>query len=151
MVDTGHKLSFDLLSHFKEADSLKQICSSTRSVFSWSDEISEFGKHDRPSLLFNFIKKVLHEDKCQYLFKIMWEGNASLATRENIGRTVVRSLLKAIKILHICREDPERRDLPVVHENRQMIIEVVRTLFGILTDRQFQQKWNRFLEYLELL
>ena len=81
----------------------------------------------------------------------MWEGNASLATRENIGRTVVRSLLKAIKILHICREDPERRDLPVVHENRQMVIEVVRILFGILTDRQFQQKWNRFLEYLELL
>ena len=32
-----------------------------------------------------------------------------------------------------------------------MVTEVMRTLFGILPDRQFQQKWNRFLEYLELL
>ena len=75
-METGHKLSFDLLSHFKEADTTKAICSSLRSVFSWSDSIEKFGRDESPSLLFNFIKKVLHEDKCEYLFKIMYDSTS---------------------------------------------------------------------------
>ena len=51
MLTTGHKLSFDLLSHFREVESMKKICSSVRSVFSWSDPAELFGKEDKPSLL----------------------------------------------------------------------------------------------------
>mmetsp|Transcript_15532 Transcript_15532/g.21044 ORF Transcript_15532/g.21044 Transcript_15532/m.21044 type:complete len:115 (+) Transcript_15532:1354-1698(+) len=114
MLDSGHKLSFDLLSHFKEGDSIRSICSSVRSIFSWSDHISEFGKSDKPSLLFNFIKSVLHEDKCEYFFKLLWDSTATKDVRDHIGRTIVRVILKAIKIVHVCREDPERKDLPIV-------------------------------------
>lgn len=43
LYNTAFKLSFDLLAHFKEIDSLKSICSSLRSVFSWSDTVEHFG------------------------------------------------------------------------------------------------------------
>jgi len=138
MVETGHKLSFDLLSHFKEVDSIKSICSTVRSVFSWSDPVSKFGTSEKPSLLFNFIKTVLHDDKCEYFFKIMWDGNASKDVREHIGRTVSRALLKAIKIVLKCREDPDRRALPIVNELYAMLINIHRILFDVLKNRQFQ-------------
>jgi len=32
-----------------------------------------------------------------------------------------------------------------------MLVEIVRALFDILFDRQFQQKWSRLLEYFEFL
>ena len=44
LYESGYKLSFDLLTHFKELDSIKSICSSLRSVFSWSDTVENFGK-----------------------------------------------------------------------------------------------------------
>lgn len=78
----GQKASLDLLSHFKDTESLKSICSSLRSIFSWSDKISTFGKTEQPSLILEFIKKVLHEDKCEYLNKIMWDSQALKDVRE---------------------------------------------------------------------
>ena len=112
----GHKLSFDLLSHFKDVDSTKSICSSLRSVFSWSDPVKEFGLCERPSLLHSFIKKVLHEDQCSYFFKIMYDSHSSSTVRDSIGRTVCRVITKGIKLVVTSREDPARKDLPIVSE-----------------------------------
>ena len=79
-----------------------------RSVFSWSDPIKKFGTTDEPSLLLWFIKEVLHTDSCEYLFRIMYDSAASKDVRKHIGRTVARALGKAIKIISLCKEDPER-------------------------------------------
>lgn len=101
IFDTSHKLSFDLLTHFKEIDSIKSICSSLRSVFSWSDPVDTFAFDDggHNSLLVRFLKEVLHADKCEYLFKIMYDSSALKDSRDQIGRTVARVLIKAIKIV----------------------------------------------------
>ena len=138
MIDSGHKLCFDLLSHYKDVESIKSSSSTVRNVFSWSDTIERFGIDEQPSILFNFIKTVLHDDKCEYFFKIMWDGNASKDVREYIGRTVSRALLKGIKIAHKCREDPERRTLPIVNELHAMLIDIHRIFFDVLKNRQFQ-------------
>lgn len=83
LYETGYKLSFDLLTHFKDLDSMKSICSSVRSVFSWSDPIETFGiDPEKPSLIVKFIKDVLHEDKCEYLFKIMYDSTALKDVRD---------------------------------------------------------------------
>ena len=137
MYETSHKLSFDLLSHYKDCEAMKDICSSLRSVFSWSDPISKFGTLEEPSLIFDFIKTVLFDDKCEYFFKIMWEGNAAKKVRESIGKTVVRALHKGIKIVSRCRMDEERKELPIVADLNRMIVDVVRRLFAVLKNRQF--------------
>ena len=72
---------------------------------------------------------MLHNDKCEYLFKIMWDSTAAKEVREQIGRTVARVLTKAIKIVGLCKEDPERRDLPIVNELEIVSTEVIRILF----------------------
>jgi len=138
-MQSGQKLTFDLLSHASnQVDPMKSICSSVRSVFSFSDPTSEFGTKDHPSLLVNFIKTVLHDDKCEYLFKIMWEGNASREVRDNIGITIEEILSKAIKVLHKCKEDPARKDLPIVGELHTLVVEVMHILIDVLKNRLFQ-------------
>ena len=32
-----------------------------------------------------------------------------------------------------------------------MLVDILRKIFGILKDRQFQQKWNKLKEYFEAL
>jgi len=97
---------------------MKSICSSVRSIFSFSDPVKEFGLTGRPSLLLSFVKDVLHADKCQYFFKLMWDSSASKDTRDSIGRTVARALVKAIKVVGVCKQDALRRDLAIVAELR---------------------------------
>ena len=136
MIDTGHKLSFNLLSHYKENETIRSICSSLRSVFSWSDPSEKFGTTDDPSLLLSFVKDVLHKDSCEYLFKIMYDSVATKEVRASIGRTVARVLSKAIKLVIICREDPERRELPIVMELSTLATEIMKILFGNLKNRR---------------
>ena len=134
LYDTGYKLSFDLLTHFKELDSIKAICSSLRSVFSWSDPAESFGKDtESPSLLVRFLKEALHADKCEYLFKIMYDSSALKDVRDQIGRTVARVLVKAMKLVGICREDPERKDFPIVAELATLSLEIVNNLFAVMS------------------
>ena len=117
---------------------MKSICSSVRSVFSWSDPIETFGKDpENPSLIVKFIKDVLHEDKCEYLFKVMYDSTALKDVRDQCGRTVARVLIKALKIIGICREDPERKDLPIVAELATLVHETLHNLFGVLVQRTF--------------
>ena len=83
LFNTGFKLSFDLLAHFKEIDSLKSICSSLRSVFSWSDPVEHFGlDQSGDSLLINFLQQALNTDKCEYFFKIMYDSTALKDVRD---------------------------------------------------------------------
>ena len=131
---------------------MKSICSSVRSVFSWSDPIETFGMDpEKPSLIVKFIKDVLHEDKCEYLFKIMYDSTALKDVRDQCGRTVARVLVKALKLIGVCREDPERKDLPIVAELATLVNDTLHNLFGVLVQRTFQSKWSRLGEFFEML
>jgi len=132
---------------------MKSIFSSLRSVFSWSDPVETFGKEaaGHESLLLRFLKEVLHADKCEYLFKIMYDSAALKDTRDQVGRTVARVLIKAIKIVGICRADPERKDLPIVGELATLSLEILINLFAALSQRTFQSKWSKLGEYFEML
>ena len=99
----------------------------------------------------HFIKTALYNDKCEYFFKIMWDSNSGSQARDNIQRIVTRALIKGIKLVHGCREDPERRVLPVVVELHNMLIEIVRIFFDVLKNRKFQQKWGRLEEFFMLI
>jgi len=97
-----------------------------------------FGKDtENPSLLVNFIKDVLHEDKCEYLFKIMYDSTALKDVRSQCGRTVARVVTKALKLIGVCREDPERKDLPIVAELATLIDETLHNLFEVMSKRTF--------------
>lgn len=61
------------------------------------------------------MKELLHADKCEYIFKIMYDSTASREVRDQVGRTVARVLVKALKIIGVCRKD-DRRELPLVAE-----------------------------------
>ena len=50
---------------------------------------------------------------------------------------MARVLSKAIKMVSICREDPERRDLPVVTELATLTTEIMNILIGNMKNRRF--------------
>lgn len=136
IYEASQKLSFDLLTHFKDIEATKQVCSSLRSVFSWSDPIEKFG-FKQGSLLVTFIRDVLHKDKCEYLFKIMHDSHTTKDVRDQIGRTVARALIKGIKVVALCKCDPERKDLPLVAELETLVKDVISFLFDVMKSRQF--------------
>ena len=112
-----------------------------------------FGKDvkNNPSLLISFIKDVLHADKCEYLFKIMYDSTALKDVRDQCGRTVARVLVKGIKLVGVCREDPERKDLPIVEELATLVTETLQNLFGVMSQRTFQSKWSKLGEFYEMI
>ena len=81
----------------------------------------------------------------------MFDSAASKDVRKHIGRTVARALGKAIKIISLCKEDPERQDKPIVAELATVTTEVMRILVGHLKNRGFQGKWSKLDQYLEML
>ena len=54
-------------------------------------------------------------------------------------------------MVSICREDPERRDLPVVTELATLSTEIMKILIGNLKNRRMQDKWAKLEEYFEML
>lgn len=60
-------------------------------------------------------------------------------------------LIKAIKLVAVCRADEERKDKPIVEELATVTHEVMQNLFKTLKSRQFQDKWTKFLEFTEIL
>ena len=66
----------------------------------------------------------------------MYDSVATKEVRQSIGRTVARVLSKAIKMVSICREDPARRDLPIVSELATLSTEIMKILIGNLNNRR---------------
>ena len=54
-------------------------------------------------------------------------------------------------MVSICREDPERRDLPIVTELATLSTEIMKILIGNLNNRRMQDKWAKLEEYFEML
>jgi len=55
----------------------------------------------------------------------MYDSTALKDVRNQVGRTIARVLIKAIKIIGVCKEDPERKDLPLVTEMAKIVGDVV--------------------------
>ena len=56
-----------------------------------------------------------------------------------------------MKLIGVCREDPERKRLPIVKHLTKLTLDIVKCLFEVMKKRQFQSKWNRLQEYFEML
>ena len=55
----------------------------------------------------------------------MYDSTALKDVRIQIGRTVARVLVKAIKIVGVCKEDPKKKELPLVAELATLVDDVV--------------------------
>jgi hypothetical protein len=67
----------------------------------------------------------------------MYDSTALKDVRNQVGRTIARVLIKAIKIIGVCKEDPERKDLPLVTEMTKIVDDVVGYIFAIIHTRTF--------------
>ena len=81
----------------------------------------------------------------------MYDSTALKDVRDQVSRTVARVLIKGIKLVYVCREDPERKDLPIVAELATLCLEILNNLFAVMSQRTFQSKWSKHGEYFEML
>ena len=152
VLEIGEKVVFDMLTHSERDTFSKSICSSMRSIFSFSDPVADFGKDpSTPSLLLEYLKKNYLSDQCAYFFRVMYESNANKNAKDHIARTTARAVCKAIKILSRCADEPARMESPLVQELSEVTDQVVSLLFNALKTRESQKNWNRMEDYHEML
>lgn len=73
----------------------------------------------------------------------MYDSTALKDVRDQIGRTVARALIKAMKIIGVCREDPDRKSLPIVKHLTKITLDITKNLFEVMKKRTFQSKWSK--------
>ena len=147
----AHKVMFDFLSHYNENATMVPISESMSTIFTFSDSFVSFvSKHEEPSILCEFIQRFYLEDKCKYLFEIMFNCPDAQA-RFNIGRVTSNVINKAFRIVGICSEKEEEREHPKVVQIREAIEEFMNLVLTTMHERECQKNWNRLVNFYTMI
>ena len=146
----GHKVIFDLLSHYKdEKNNMSQIVDYLSTVITFTESYVGFTKTE-DSLMMEFIEKNLLEDNCEYFFHVMF-NSPDKTTRLYCGKFVSNIVNKCFRIWGVCSEDPEKKDHPKIHKLKELLFKLMDRFIDILSDADCQKSWVRLEQYYLML
>ena len=147
----GHKVMFDMLSHYSENDCLKYINDYMSTIFTFSDSWVNFVcKAEEPSLICQWLEDVLIKDNGAYFFHLMFDCPFDKA-RLHCSRVIANAVNKGFRILAVVSERPEDRDHPKVQRLRTALETFMNLAVDVVFTRECQTKWAKLEQFYQML
>jgi len=147
----GHKVMFDMLSHYSENGCLAHISDYMATMFTFSDSWINFvRKAEEPSLICQWIEDVLLEDRCAYFFHLMFHCPFDKA-RTHCGQVVANAVNKGFRILAALLEKPMEREHPKVQRLRTTLETFLNLATDVVFTRESQKNWVKLEQFYQML